>query len=197
MKITRNQANFLADLSTQIKEHYGYNIGYLNPAIALPMDPGVDFLIFEDPEGEEEDNLQCFHKGDVRDQMMGNIVVRTINQEPDHDEEVEKLFKKISDDILDGVIAFDPTVTKEVDDIRVTITKKRFPDHVGDVFETNIFTERYGTVYTYPIICEHAKIDKKFKIAKELIDDNWPQPSPKPEPKKSPDWFNKFKEWFL
>lgn len=197
MKITRNQASMLADLTIQIQQHYGFNIGYLNPTINLPMDPSVDFLIFENP-AEGEDTLQCFHRDDLQDRIQGNIVVRTISSEPEHDAKVEELFKRLNDDLFAGVLSFDPGVTREVDGVVVSVTKKEFPNISMNVFETNIFTEKFGVVYTYPIICEHAKIDKKFKIAKDIIDELWPQSEPKPEPEKpKTNWLDHFKKWFL
>jgi hypothetical protein len=184
----------LADLSGQIQQHYGFNIGYLNPAIPMPMDPSIDFLIFESPAEDEE--LQCFHKDDIVDQARGPVMVRTINSDPEHDSKVEELFARLNNDVLNGLLIFDPGVTREVDGVTVSVTKKFIPQIQKDVFDTNLFSEGFGSVYPYEVICDKAKVDKKFQIAKDIIDELWPQPQP--EVKRSePGWLTKFKKWFL
>jgi len=202
VKITRNQASMLADLSGQIQQHYGFNIGYLNPSMPMPMDPGVDFLIFENP---EEEGLQCFHRDDIVDQPRGPVIIRTISYDPKHDAKVEALFNRLNDDLLDGKLTFAPGVTREIDGVKVSVTKKFIPQIQKDVFDTNLFSETFGTLYPYQAICEKAKADKKFQIAKDIIDELWPQPQPQPQPnppqpktkRTEPDWLRKFKRWFL
>ena len=177
MIITRAQAQLLADLSGQIQDKYGLIIGYTNPEFPASPAREVDFIIFENREGagEEETTLHCFHKDDIQIKPMGQHMVRVLPAQPEHDEQVEKLIDRINNDLLDGVIWFDPGVTREIDGLKIEVTKKTFPGTDENVFNTNIFTQRYGTVYTYEFITEAALHDKRFRVAKEIIDEEWPR----------------------
>jgi hypothetical protein len=134
------------------------------------------------------------------------VVIRTISYDPKHDAKVEALFNRLNDDLLDGKLTFAPGVTREIDGVKVSVTKKFIPQIQKDVFDTNLFSETFGTLYPYQAICEKAKADKKFQIAKDIIDELWPQPQPQPQPQPNPppktkrtepDWLRKFKQWFL
>ena len=106
---------------------------------------------------------------------MGPYMVQVLPSEPEHDEEVEDLIARLNNDLLEGKIWFDPCATRVEDDLEIEVTKKRFPGTQEDIFSTNIKTEKFGTVYTYEYIAEAAHHDKRFRIAKELIDENWPR----------------------
>jgi hypothetical protein len=173
MIITKQQAQLLADLSGQIQDKYGIIIGYSNPALRPSPTMDADFIIFESPDVKE---LVCYYKDDIKTQPLGPYMVRVLPNNPEHDEKVEGLLSRINGDILDGKIWFDPGVEREVDGLKISVTKKVFPGTSQDVFDINVFTERYGTVYTYEFITEAALKDKRFRIAKDIIDDVWPRP---------------------
>lgn len=176
MIITKQQAQLLADLAGKIQDQYGLIIGYSNPTLPAPPMQDADFIIFENPDFED---LHCFHKDDIKTQPMGPYMVRVLPREPEHDEKVEELIARINEDLLDGKIWFDPGVVRNIDGVEVSVTKKTFPGTTEDVFETNIFTEKYGVVYSYELISEAALVDKRFRIAKDIIDDTWPRPEKK------------------
>ena len=71
--------------------------------------------------------------------------------------------------------------TESFDGLKISVTKKKFPGTTEEIFETNIFTERYGCVYTYAFITEAANQDKRFRIAKDIIDEVWPRSEKKPK----------------
>lgn len=171
MDLTKEQAKLLLDLSGQIQDQYGIIIGYSNPNVPLPAMANADFTVFDNP---GEDAVQCFHKDDIQVKAMGPILMHVITDEPEHDEEVQNLLQRLNNDLLNGVIWFDPGVSRTVGDISVEVTRKIFPGDV-EVFDTNLFTDRYGTVYSYELISSAAKQDKRFKIAKDIIDDTWPR----------------------
>jgi hypothetical protein len=171
MELTREQAKMLMDLSGQIQDQYGIVIGYSAPMIPMPSTREADFIIFENPDMEA---IQCFYKDDIRQQALGPYLVQVIPSEPEFDDEVEGLFKRLEEDLLNGKIWFDPGVSRKVDDFEVEVTRKIFPGGV-EVFDTNLTTERYGTVYTYELISAAAQQDKRFKVAKEIIDETWPR----------------------
>jgi hypothetical protein len=179
MIITKQQAQLLSDLAGQIQDKYGLIIGYSNPTLPSPPMQDADFIIFENPDFED---LHCFHKDDIKTQPMGPYMVRVLPREPEHDEKVENLIGRINTDLLDGVIWFDPGVVRVVDGLEVSVTKKTFPGSTEEIFETNIFTEKYGVVYNYEVITEAARVDRRFRIVKDIIDDTWPRPE-KIEPK--------------
>ena len=171
----------LGELSGKIQEHYGLTINYVNPTVPVSMVKEIeaDFLIYENPEA---DDIMCFHKDDIKTQPQGPYMVRILPSNPEYDERVQNLIDRVNGDLLNGKIWFDPCFTKKEDDLEIEVTIKHFPGCEHPVYDTNIFSERYGTVYTYEVICEYARIDKKFKIAKAIIDENWPRPEPKAEP---------------
>lgn len=171
MIITKEQAQLLADLAAQIQEKYGLIIGYSNPQLPTPM-YDADFIIYDNPELED---LRCFHKDDVKTQPHGTYLIKILPQEPEHDYQVEGLLTRINNDLLEGKIWFDPGLSKVVDGMEISVTKRRFPGYKEDIFQTNIYTERYGMMYTYDFIKEAARIDKRFLIAKEIIDEHWPR----------------------
>lgn len=185
MIITKQQAQMLTDLASKVQDQYGIIIGYSNPAFTTP-EHDADFIIFEDPRFED---LHCFHKDDIKTQAMGPLMVRVLPREPEHDDKVEALLERLNEDLLEGKIWFDPGIVREIDGLEISVTKKNFPGTDEDIFDTNIFTEKYGTVYTYEFIVEAAHMDKRFKIAKDIIDETWPRPVKAP-PKKP----NKFAE---
>lgn len=180
MELTKEQAKLLIDLAGQIQTHYGLIIGYSTPTIPLPSTKEADFIIFEHPDLGE---IQCFYKDDIEQRPMGPYLVQVLPQDPEHDEEVENLLNKLNQDLLDGKIWFDPSASRELDGEMVEVIRKEFGK--VEVFDTNVFTERYGYVYTYDIVCSLAQDDKKFAVVKELIDENWPRPEPE-KPKSSP-----------
>jgi len=182
MIITKEQAQLLADLAGQIQDKYGLIMGYSNPALSVPIMGDADFIIFENP---DLDDLHCYHKNDIKTQPLGARMVSVVSSEPEYDEKVEDLISRINEDLLEGKIWFDPGVGREVDGVKIYVTKKSFPGTNEDIFETNIFTDKYGVMYTYEFITEAALQDKRFRIAKDIIDDIWPRPEKKPEPEVS------------
>ena len=173
MIITKHQAKFLMDLAGQIQDKYGLIVGYSHPHIPAPPMTEADFLIFENPDFED---LHCFHRDDIKTQAMGNYMVRVLPREPDHDAKVEDLLDRVNVDLLEGNIWFDPSANRVVGDLEIIVTKKTFPGTGEEIFDVNIVTEKYGTVYNYEVISEAALSDKRFRIAKDLIDDTWPRP---------------------
>ena len=180
MIITKEQAQLLADLAGQIQDQYGLIVGYSNPSMPSPPMRDADFIIFESPEHED---LHCFHKDDIQTRPLGPYMVRVLPSEPDHDDKVEGLIARINNDLLDGKIWFDPGVSREVDDLKISVTKKVVPGTTEEIFETNILTDRYGVIYTYEFIAEAATHDKRFRIAKDIIDDVWPRQKKASKPK--------------
>lgn len=173
MKLTKNQLELLMDLSGQIKEKQNILIGYATPSIPIPMMQTVDFIVWDNP---SEEAPQCFHKDDVEVRSLGQTMVRVLPEIPAHDDKVEELFNRIDEDILAGKIWFDPSGEKTVDGVTIHVSKKKFPEALVDVYVTNIVDERFGSVFTYNFISEAAKNDHRFKIAKDIIDELWPQP---------------------
>lgn len=182
MIITKEQAQTLSDLSNQIQDQYGLIIGYSNPAVPAPPMRDADFIIFEHPDHED---LHCFHKDDIQTRPLGPYMVRVLPSEPEHDQKVEDLIARINDDLLEGKIWFDPGVEREVEGLTISVTKRVLPGTTEEIFETNIFTEKYGVVYTYEFITEAALHDKRFRIAKDIIDEVWPRPEGAPNPEKA------------
>ena len=178
MIITKEQAQLLADLAGQIQSQYGLIIGYSNPALPAPAMRDADFIIFENPDFPD---LHCFHRDDIKEKPLGPYIVRVLPTQPEHDIKVEELIERINTDIFDGKIWFDPGIVREVDGLKISVTKKSFPGTSEDIFDTNIFTHKYGTIYTYEFITEAALQDKRFRIAKDIIDELWPRPEKKPE----------------
>ncbi len=178
MIITKEQAQLLADLVGQIQEKYGLILAYSDPTLPTPPLNYADFIIIKNI----DDDLHCFYKDDVQISSLGPHAVRVTLAEPEHDEKVEKLIDRINNDILDGKLWFDPGVIRIVDELEISVTKKSFPGVDEDVFETNIMTDQYGTVYPYKFIASHANNDKRFRIAKDIIDEVWPR-TKKPEPR--------------
>ena len=172
MIITKEQAKLIADLAGQIQEKYGIVIGYSNPTLPVPASKDADFIIFESPALED---LHCFYKDDIQIKPLGQHMVRVLPAEPEFDDEVQGLIDRLNNDLLEGKIWFDPVATRVEDGLEVTVTKKKFPGTNEDIFETNIRTDTFGSIYTYAYIAEHARTDKRFKIAKDLIDENWPR----------------------
>lgn len=176
MELTKEQAKLLVDLAGQIQDQYGLIIGFnnlsVNPSAAAAMIREADFIIYEQP---EQMSIHCFHKDDIKTQHVGPYTVSVVPSSPEHDEKVEKLFQRIEVDVLDGKIWFDPGVTRKVDDLEIEVTRKFYPGGV-EVFDTNIYTERFGFVYTYDLIVEGAIHDKRFRVAKTIIDEMWPRP---------------------
>ena len=200
MDITREQATMLADLAGAIQEKYGFLIGYVNPGMPLPMEANVDFIIYEN--NEMDHPLMCFHKNDMVTKPMGPYITRVIVEDPEHDEKVQGLFDRLNQDLLNGIISFDPGVTRVIDDMTISVTKKRFPGINEDLFDTNIMSNMGGhaiNVYPYAFICAHATHDKKFSLVKGIIDEMWPQPKPQapPEPSIHERIMKLFKKWFL
>lgn len=169
MDLTKEQAKFLIELSGQIQDQYGIVIGYNNPALPAPSTREADFMIFEHPEL----GIQCFHKDDIQTKPMGPYLVQVVPNEPEYDIKVEELLERVKNDLFEGKIWFDPGVTRIVNGLEIEVTRKIFSGI--EVFDTNIFTEQYGTVYTYDIIKAAAQYDKRFQIAKDIIDEVWPR----------------------
>jgi hypothetical protein len=171
VKITKEQASMLADLAGTIQEKYDLLIGYSNPAIPVIQQREIDFIIYEN---DDSDTLRCFHKDDVTLQPMGPYLCRVVPEFPEHDDKVQDLFDRLNHDLLDGVISFDPGVTRTEGNITVQVTKKRFPGIDEDLFDTNI-PSNIGTVYPYRLIVIHAEHNPRFALAKKVIDEFWPQ----------------------
>lgn len=182
MIITKEQAQFIADLAGQIQEQYGFVVGYTNPNLPNLGFPDADFVIYDNPELED---LHCFYKDDIQVKAVGPYKVKVLPAEPEFDEKVEELLAQINEDLLSGKIWFDPGVTREVDGVKVTVTKRSYPN-MPDVFETNIYSQGYGMVYAYKFINDNAPFDARFKIAKDIIDEFWPQPEVKTVKTKNP-----------
>jgi hypothetical protein len=193
MKITKQQAAMLADLASTIQEEYGYLLGYTNPNVPMPMQREVDFIIYEN-----EEILKCIYKDDVTTQPMGPYLCRVISEFPEHDDKVQDLFDRLNQDLMDGKIGFDPGVTRTEGDVTVSVTKKNFPGMDEDMFDTNIMSN-VGTIYPYRFISARAEKDKKFALAKKIIDDMWPQPGQESEQstQKKPNLLDLFKKWFF
>ncbi|MHA1839905.1 MAG: hypothetical protein ACTSYO_08145 [Candidatus Ranarchaeia archaeon] len=203
MKITENQMKVLGELSGKIQKEYGLTINYINPAVPVSMikDDEADFIIYENQNAED---IMCFYKDDIQARPQGPYMVRVLPNDPKHDSKVQDLIDRLNDDLIEGKIWFDPCHSKVENGLIVEVTQKIFPGTDNPVYNTNIFTEKYGTVYTYELICEFANYDKKFKIARDIIDKHWPQPEPEIEPEskiqglgKITEQLRKFLYWFF
>ena len=176
----------LASLAGTIQEQYSISIGYSNPAIPAPLDYETDFIICEN---EESKALKCFYKDDVSVQPMGPYLCRVIAEYPEHDDKVQGLFNRLNEDLMSGIIAFDPGVTRTEGDVTVQVTKKRFPGIDEDLFDTNI-PSSIGTIYPYFLISANAERSARFALAKKVIDEVWPRkqkPAPQQQPQPQPE----------
>lgn len=174
MQIPRDKAAMLIDLSAKVKKHLGINIGYIHPKAAF-MDDKSEFIIREPI--NEDDELQVIHKNDLMIQQQGNIMTHEVVEFPQHDDQVEELFDKIDEAILDGTITFDPGVTKTINNIEMSVTQRDLTEYIGKiVYELPIVTPQ-GNLYTYTAICQMAEYDERFKVAKQIIDEVWPEES--------------------
>lgn len=174
MQIPRDKAAMLIDISAKVKKHLGVNIGYIHPKAAF-MNEQSEFIIREPI--SEDDELQIIHKNDLMVERQGNIMTHEVVEFPQHDDQVEELFDKIDEAILEGIITFDPGVTKTIDDIEMSVTQRDLREHIGKVvYELPIVTPQ-GNLYTYTAISHFAETDDRFKAAKHIIDEVWPEES--------------------
>jgi len=173
MFISRNRATMLIDIHAKISEKLGISIGYIHPNAAFLSDNN-EFIIRESPDRDDEE-IQLVHISDLKLQRNGNILVHRINDEPQGDEKVQEMLDKINDAVLNGIIAFDPGVTRTIDGIEISITQKELPGGQSVKLYELPMVGPHGHMFSYPAICDLSKVDSSFRAAKKIIDTEWPE----------------------
>lgn len=151
-------------------------IGYSHPHMTIIPD-NVEYVICES-EDIDDDDIQLLHKEDLKIDWMDDSTIRiSPGEEPQNDHLVKELLNKINTGLVEGVLWFDPGVTRTVDGMTLKVTKKFFNDIVDQdaVFDTNIVGPNMTTMYKYSQICMAASMDRRFKALKKIIDSNWPE----------------------
>ena len=178
MKISREQASLIADLQARLVEKMNVIICYSHPHMTI-IPENVEYVICES-EDADDDDIQLLHKEDLKiDWLDENTISVSPGETPRNDHLVEKLLNAINAGLVDGVLWFDPGITRTVDGMTIRVTKKSFNESVDkdSVFDTNIAGPNMTTMYKYSQICLAAKMDRRFKALKTIIDSNWPEVS--------------------
>lgn len=172
MKITRDQAKLLADLQTRIHNQLGIVLGYSHPNVLMVPD-NVDYVICE-ADDLDDDRIQLLHREDLAvewvDPQHYKVVAGT---DPRNDHLVKEFIDKINEGVLTGTLWFDPGVTRTIDEITVRVDRRELPNQ-GVIFDLTMDEDK--GVYSYGMICASARFDRRFKVAKQIIDEMWPQP---------------------
>ena len=177
MKITRGQASLIADLQARLFSKLDIKIGYSHPGVTIIPDD-VDFIICEPhyENDEQEDDISLVHKDDLIVEWVDDSTMKIFaNAEPQHDNKVEDFVNNIYGWLTDGTLWFDPSITCEVDGITVSVTKKLGISDQDPVYNTNLNNSGHGAVYRYGQIAFAAKLDKRFRALKKVIDKTWPK----------------------
>lgn len=174
MKITRGQASLIADLQARLVDKLDIKIGYAHPNVTILPD-NVDFIICES-ESADDDEIQLIHKNDLIVEWIDEATIRILaEEEPKHDQIVEEFLNRIDGWVTDGTLWFDPSVTRKVDGLTVSVTKKHGISEQDAVYDTNLHSPGSGTLYRYGQIAFAAKLDRRFRALKKVIDETWPQ----------------------
>jgi len=171
MLIPRQTATMLIELQVKIRKNLGVSIGYIHPKMAF-LNESDDFIVRES-EDVDDDDIQLLHRDDILIQKMGTMLQHQICDEPGGEDKVQELLDKINEAILAGVIYFDPIATEKIDGIEMSITKKLTLDnHI--VFDVPVMSPQ-GTYYYYDQVIQLAQVDKRFDVAKQIVDKHWPE----------------------
>lgn len=159
-------------------EKMGIVVGYSHPHMTV-IPENVEYVICE-TEDVDDDGIQLLHREDLRIDWIDESTIKiSPGEEPQNDHLVKEFLAKITNGLVDGILWFDPGVTRTVDGMTLKVTKKSFNDVVDQdaVFDTNIVGPNMTTMYKYSQICLAANMDRRFKALKQVIDSNWPEVS--------------------
>tara|TARA_R100001244_G_scaffold25113_4_gene25673 strand:- start:111958 stop:112665 length:708 start_codon:yes stop_codon:yes gene_type:complete len=174
MKITRGQASLIADLQARLVDKLNIKVGYAHPSITILPDD-VDFIICETEEADDEE-IQLIHRDDLIVEWVDESTMRILaDEEPKHDSIVVEFLGRIDEWLTEGVLWFDPSITKEVDGVQVSVTKKCGISEADAIYDTNLLSPNSGSLYRYGQISFAAKLDRRFRALKKVIDEEWPQ----------------------
>jgi hypothetical protein len=175
MKITREQASLIADLQARLVDKLGIVVGYSHPNVTV-IPENVDYVICESDDIDDE-QIQLMYKEDLKiDWLDDNTPKVTPGEKPENDHLAAALITKINESIENGILWFDPGVTRIIDGMTLKVTRKHFNDVVDQdaVFDTNIVSSNMASMYKYSQICMAASMDRRFKALKNVIDGEWP-----------------------
>ena len=170
-------------MSSKLRAKYGYSIGFIRPDLAF-VDQTSEYIINEEMV-DDTSNIHLLHKSDISIERSEASIRYFMKEIPENDEKVEQFLENLNQLIYDGALWFDPGITREIDGIQVSITRRVIPGSSRILYEISSSTGI--NLYDYQNLKLEAMINPAIKSIVDAIDEMWPQDTKSTESQATPD----------